>query len=557
MPYPFDQIFAADPERPEMVAVNAPVVVFAPGDETKTPLKLTAVNGLPLGNPVMVNDRGFGPAFIADLDQVAWEGGGLTGLMASYRGLKDDAEAARLEASLSRAAAEEAARNAGAPTAEAVASELAEGRPANTAVKEVAAAAAETSIAPVREAVTDAADPLAYLNRIRHIVTVPARPEGLLWPQAFSTNPDEGHLYVCYSGAVGESGPAASVVVYTLDGALISSKSVTVQDGTASEGLPWFRNGSGHLCFILRPATAGRGYAIFNYDTGVLGPVIQLPGGNYKSAVSGDFFYTVDANDSTNGFGKLFVYTWASIKAGVPELVQTIPLASRNRMEKVQSFTVNGGVAVFNHGASKSRIYLSAYNLAGDLQTAYEMDKPGFARAVNRDAPGTIANPNSYRHESEGAWTHEGKTWTGHIVDDNNSDYKFVIVEHNRVDGVHVEPRPVPVAHDTDWAPLELRAPAVTYVVGTEPRVRRDGKTVFVDGAVKGLPASPVDVVVGNVGPQLAPSRQLELPLQISSGGAATGWKIRPNGDLLISRTQVTGSGPETWYPFSFFWPVG
>lgn len=91
MPYPFDQIFAADPDNTDMVASNVGVLIFAPGDETKTPLKLTTLTGLPLANPVPVNDRGFGPAFIADLDQVAWEGGGYTGLLVSYKGLKDEA----------------------------------------------------------------------------------------------------------------------------------------------------------------------------------------------------------------------------------------------------------------------------------------------------------------------------------------------------------------------------------------------------------------------------------------------------------------------------------
>lgn len=117
-----------------MVATNVPVVIFAPGDETKTPLALTALNGLPLENPIIVNDRGFGSAFIADLDQVAWEGGGLTGLMASYRGLKDDAETAARAAVVARAAAEEAARNTVAPTAEVVAEALTSEGPAREAV---------------------------------------------------------------------------------------------------------------------------------------------------------------------------------------------------------------------------------------------------------------------------------------------------------------------------------------------------------------------------------------------------------------------------------------
>lgn len=134
MPYPFDQIFAADPDNTEMVASNVGVLIFAPGDETKTPLPLTTLTGIPLANPVPVNDKGFGPAFMADLDQVAWEGGGFTGLFASYKGMKDEAVAARQAAEAARAAAEEAARNTVAPTSEAIATALGAEGPARDAV---------------------------------------------------------------------------------------------------------------------------------------------------------------------------------------------------------------------------------------------------------------------------------------------------------------------------------------------------------------------------------------------------------------------------------------
>ncbi|UYB35515.1 polysaccharide deacetylase family protein [Arthrobacter koreensis] len=113
MPYPFDQIFAADPDNTEMVASNTGVLIFAPGDPTRAPLTLTTLTGIPLANPVPVNDKGFGPAFIADLDQVAWEGGGHTGLFASYKGIKDEAVAARQ-------AAEDVRTEVQAPTDEAV-----------------------------------------------------------------------------------------------------------------------------------------------------------------------------------------------------------------------------------------------------------------------------------------------------------------------------------------------------------------------------------------------------------------------------------------------------
>lgn len=99
MPYPYDQVFAADPATPENVASNGVVTIFAPGDPDRTPLTITTLDGLPLPNPMQVNDAGFGPAFMhATHDQVAWAGGGFTGLFVSYKGMKDEAVAARVAA---------------------------------------------------------------------------------------------------------------------------------------------------------------------------------------------------------------------------------------------------------------------------------------------------------------------------------------------------------------------------------------------------------------------------------------------------------------------------
>ena len=99
MAYPYEQIFAADPSDASRVATNGVVTIFAPGDTAQTPLTITTLTGLPLSNPIQVNDAGYGPAFMhATLDQVAWAGGGLSGLFASYKGMKDEAVAARVAA---------------------------------------------------------------------------------------------------------------------------------------------------------------------------------------------------------------------------------------------------------------------------------------------------------------------------------------------------------------------------------------------------------------------------------------------------------------------------
>lgn len=132
MPYPYEQIFAGDPASPEKVASNGVVTIFAPGDPNRTPLTITTLDGLSYPNPVQVNESGHAAAFAhATLDQVAWAGGGLSGLFVSYKGIKDEAVAARDAASNASTAAQEAASaatdaaaNANMPTQEAIVNEL-------------------------------------------------------------------------------------------------------------------------------------------------------------------------------------------------------------------------------------------------------------------------------------------------------------------------------------------------------------------------------------------------------------------------------------------------
>lgn len=97
--FTFDQILAADPSNPSLVATGGTVTIFQPGDPTMAPLTLETVSGTPLTNPVPVNRNGFGPAFrVLNYDRVAWSGGGLSGYFTSYEGLKLVAVAAQFAA---------------------------------------------------------------------------------------------------------------------------------------------------------------------------------------------------------------------------------------------------------------------------------------------------------------------------------------------------------------------------------------------------------------------------------------------------------------------------
>lgn len=115
MAYTFEQLLAADPANPSNVATNAAITIFAPGDPTQTPLVITDPSGGPLSNPIMVNANGFGSAFMADIDRVAWAGGGFTAFLTSYEGMKQVAVAAQTAAET--AGADAAAASAAATTA--------------------------------------------------------------------------------------------------------------------------------------------------------------------------------------------------------------------------------------------------------------------------------------------------------------------------------------------------------------------------------------------------------------------------------------------------------
>jgi lysophospholipase L1-like esterase len=107
MPYIFDHLFAADESNPSNVARNGTITIFVPGDTTMTPVTgLKHIDGRPYPNPVTVNANGYAAQPVHEtIDRLAWSGGGFSGVMTAYEGIKEEAVAAR-------AAAENAAAEA-------------------------------------------------------------------------------------------------------------------------------------------------------------------------------------------------------------------------------------------------------------------------------------------------------------------------------------------------------------------------------------------------------------------------------------------------------------
>jgi hypothetical protein len=94
--YPYDLNLVVDPLNPANVVAEGEVTLYDPTDtDFSSPLALEDLHGLPLGNPLTSSPTGFLQEFVATIPQVKWKSGPYEGLFNSYKGLRDEAVAAR------------------------------------------------------------------------------------------------------------------------------------------------------------------------------------------------------------------------------------------------------------------------------------------------------------------------------------------------------------------------------------------------------------------------------------------------------------------------------
>ena len=114
--YVHDQVLLADAVSFTR-APNSSVTAYDANDEAETtPLTLKDLNGLPMGNPMVSSADAFIPTFVSTSPLVKLVGGGLAVISASYKGVRDEAIAAKVAAQEAAADAAEAALNSQAPT---------------------------------------------------------------------------------------------------------------------------------------------------------------------------------------------------------------------------------------------------------------------------------------------------------------------------------------------------------------------------------------------------------------------------------------------------------
>lgn len=93
--YPFEMQIAVDANNPDTVVQSGTVTIMDPGDSSNTPIALLDPAGISMANPIETSQQGFIPAFQATIPHVKWSDGTYAGYLSSYKGLLDEAIAAR------------------------------------------------------------------------------------------------------------------------------------------------------------------------------------------------------------------------------------------------------------------------------------------------------------------------------------------------------------------------------------------------------------------------------------------------------------------------------
>ena len=393
-----------------------------------------------------------------------------------------------------------------------------------------------------------------YTDRLTPVMNVPARPEGALWPQGFSIDLDAGMCYVFYAGNI-DGKPVRRIVRYTTDGKVHDFKDAQgdgINEGaglTASESIPFWRDG-GDLKFLLSVGADGRGRAVYNYTKGSLGDTFTTLGG-YRGDFDGNAYITPDSADSVNGVSRLYYYDAEDIKSGTATLLRTVPLQFRAKRRKLQGLTTSGGTTVGVTGPAGGIPGLAAWAPNGNQLFSYEYAPEPFADLVNSAWPGTVADPQSYHREPEGAATDaEGRLHFGSVIN-NGGTARFVIFRAGDPTARRVPTVPDPETVDTDWQKLELTNPEYfePWTPGRNIEFRRVGAVVFLRGEVRTLQAGWSGQALGSLtgaGRAVIPAVAINA-VQQGSGNGRFAIAIRTNGAVELGRADADLDVQNRW----------
>lgn len=384
---------------------------------------------------------------------------------------------------------------------------------------------------------------MKYLNYQKPILKFPVREpsDTRTWIQGVDINQDDNEFYTTRQE---NNGIAITIERRDLStGAIKDTRTYSVAMYTYAEGIPWFKNESGELCFIVRTVFADLA-RIFNYTNGTMSDPFTLLG-TTKLGMDYDKKYIVSCYSSGTMLDKIYIYDFNTIKTGAPKLLHTINTRSEDLwFEKPQAITIHEDKIIFAHGASLGTPGISVVNMRGQLEETYYFDRKSFAEMINDQYPGLITNMQNYHYENEGIFMmkHNNVVTPALLQIVNNTTSILVVCDF--LDGKLVERKIVNVAQFSPWNNIPLADGVTTYAANTVPqyKVNRDGD-VTLRGAVQ---VSGQNTVIGTLPSNLRPKYTCEF-LTVGSQSSYNRIGISQNtGEIKINATTYTGTTPYT-----------
>ncbi|MEK4136465.1 hypothetical protein NSQ93_23115 [Bacillus sp. FSL W8-0445] len=319
-----------------------------------------------------------------------------------------------------------------------------------------------------------------YLNYQKIIFSVLARDNSLPFPQAISINQEDDELYIARQ----ENGGSVCIISrYELStSALKDSQQFTITSSTYNEGIPWFKNSEGELCFLVRQQFENE-LSIFNYTTREIEETMEVLG-SYKTGNDIDKKYFVSGNSTNERMDRIYIYDFQSIIAGSPRLLMEVSVNNQEIMfEKVQGITFHDNKIVLGQG--KDYPAITVLNLDGSIAKSYSFSKESFADLIEQNYDFDRVN---YAFENEGVcmFNYDGYVIPALMqiaVERSGRELVFVTLAGAQ-DGKLIEtaPRPRPNITDITYDKVALHMPNRNFVTNGAFDVWQRGTSFTDDG---------------------------------------------------------------------------
>jgi len=254
----------------------------------------------------------------------------------------------------------------------------------------------------------------------------------------------------------------------------IDSKEFEHSTGAYTEGLPFFYNERGELCFFVR-TTYDMNIAIFNYDTGELGSNRGMLGGS-KLGSDPDNKYLITHFGDANRCEGLYLYDFDEATRGNMRLLRKIYFDGEIiNGEKVQGVTMINNVIYLGRG--KTQPTVTAVNMSGKTIATYDFDRKDLAAMINVWAP--CIEGTSYEYESEGVsfYEYEGNYYPifTHVI---RSLGKVFFAVGGRMDfkKMNTKTYTTDVSTGVEWVDLPLSSGVTPYADDVKPQYCKDDR---------------------------------------------------------------------------------